>query len=132
MSLKDIYENSQRVRIEKTRIQASGEEGLTSPYGVDASNISVPGNYFPDDYQAQFKTRGSNNRNIRLSQQDDSTEGSWKTNALNYYGEKVTDFKLASYRGSIVHLYNARAVQTHYSTLNARMPGVALVYGGNP
>ena len=123
-NLGDIYEAATSDQLTRVKMQASGIARPPSAIGT-----YPPNNFMVDDFQSEFTSRNYGDRATVQSTIDDATEGTFEDRALNFYSEQVDNNRLTQYKSQIVHLYNARAVQTHYKTLYAATRGVISQYG---
>ena len=120
--LLERYENSDADGVVKARQQAAGERASSYFDGVPRGQ----NNTAPDEFQTQFTTRTPGDKEILLSFNDDDTMGTWLPRALNWYAEMAQRNDLILGRdGTIVHRYNARDIDSHYTDLFASTPGVA-------
>ena len=123
-NLGEMHEAGTSDQLTRVKMQASGIARPPSALGT-----YPPNNFMIDDFQKEFSSRNYGDKDINQSTIDDATEGTFADRALNFYSEQVDNNRLTQYKSQIVHLYNARAVQTHYKTLYAATRGVISQYG---
>ena len=115
------YETSENDGIIKARQQAEGKRAVNYFDGIPRGQ----NNTSPDEFQSQFTPRIPGDKQVAQSQVDDDTMGTWLPRAMNWYGEMAQNNKLIlSREGKLIHLYNARDIDSHYTDIYANTPGV--------
>jgi len=119
--LLERYETSEQDGVVKARQQAAGQHAASYFDGLPRGQ----NNTAPDEFQTQFTPRTPGDKQVAQSQVDDDTMGTWLPRALNWYAEMAQNNRLIlSREGKLVHLYNARDIDSHYSDLFANTRGV--------
>ncbi len=125
VNLIDLYEAATSDQLTKVKVQSAGEARNPSARGS-----YPPVNYIEDTFQTEFRSRAYGDKNVTQSPDEDGTNGTFVSRALNYYTEQVVDSKFIQYHGQLVHWYNARNAAGTYSALNAKTPGILSSYRG--
>jgi len=119
--LLERYNNSAADGVVKARQQSEGKREVNYFDGEARGQ----NNTSPDQYQTQFKARTPGNKEVLLSFTDDDTMGTWLERAMNWYAELAQRNNLIMSRdGKLIHRYNARDRDSHYTDKFANTPGV--------